>query len=60
MWVLCLRNRKYLWISNANRSNRASDLYYEHDYPRIARQEEVLLAINCVNNKMRETLQLKI
>ena len=30
-------------------------LYYEHDNPRVARQD-VLLAINCVNKKMRETL----
>ena len=38
---------------------RILKLYHEHDYPRIARQD-VLLAINCVNNKMRETLELKV
>ena len=63
-WVFCVRNRKYPRISNGKRSNRAAcfhnlKLYYEHDYPRIVRQE-VLLAINCVNNKMRETLELKV
>ena len=34
-------------------------LYYEHDYHRIVRQE-VILAINCVNDKMRETLELNV
>ena len=32
---------------------------YEHDYPRIVRNE-VLLPINWINNKMWETLELKI
>ena len=32
---------------------------YQYDYPWIVRHE-VLLPINCVNNKMRETLELKI
>ena len=57
LWVFCLRNRKYPRISSGDWSNRASDftilkIYYEHDNPRNVRQE-VLLAINCVNNKMR-------
>ena len=63
-WVFCLRNRKCPRIINGKRSNRASDfyilkLYYEYDYPQLVGQE-VLLAINCVNNKMRETLELKV
>ena len=32
---------------------------YELDYPWIVRHE-VLLPITCVNNKMRETLELRI
>ena len=40
-------------------SNLASDFNYEYDYPRIV-LHEVFLPINWVNNKMRETLELKI
>ena len=43
-------------------SNLASDfksVIYEYDYPIIVRHD-VLLPINWVNNKMRETLELKI
>ena len=49
-------------ISNGNRTEWSTTQgvtgrviwNYEHDYPWIA-QHDVLLPINCVNNKMRET-----
>ena len=59
LWVFCLRNRKYPRISELGEWFHILKLYYEHDWPQIVRQE-VLLAINCVNNKMRETLKLKV
>ena len=34
------------------------EVYYKHDDPQIVRQE-ALLAINCVNNKIRETLEIR-
>ena len=51
-----------IFISNGNRTEWSTIQgvigrvisNYEHDYSRIVRHE-VLLPINCVNNKMRET-----
>ena len=52
-----------IFISNGNRTEWSTIQgvigrvisNYEHDYSRIVRHEHVLLPINCVNNKMRET-----
>ena len=62
LWVFCLRNRKYPRSSNVDRIGVIGrvishfKIILRARLPRIVRQD-VLLAINCVNNKRRETLE---